>query len=487
MQLKLGKDSQGNYHGPMLNMMNRHGIITGATGTGKTVTLKLWVEQLSEQGVPTFLVDIKGDLNGFERNGAESEKLAQRMEKMRETLPDFQSFPVHYWDLFGENGLPIRTTISDMGPLLISRLLDLNETQTGIMHTVFKFADDQGLLLLDFKDFRAVLETIYENLSDLPSEYAGMNKNSLGAILRQVTTFEQQRADLIFGERALDVKDFCMVEGSKGVINLLSATKLYSSPKLYSTFLLWLLSELYEQFEEVGDCDQPKMVFFFDEAHLIFDKIPAVLLDQIEQVVRLIRSKGIGIYFITQTPNDLPDSVLSQLGNRIQHALRAYTAKEIKSLKLAVQGFRLNPKLDLEQVILSLGVGEAVVSFLDAEGTPGISEKVDILCPKSQFGHVEDIQVLNHDGLTQKYQTALDRESAFELLSQKALIFEPEKTKMTSQHSQSKDVIVQPPKKKGRPADSPLEKVGKSFMSSIARSLGSSLARGLMGVLKKMS
>ena len=501
MQLKLGKDLKGNYYGPMLNMLNRHGLISGATGTGKTFTLKLLTELLSEQGIPTFVVDIKGDLNGFEFKGKSGEKLNERLLKIEEPLPEFQAYPVQYWDLFGVKGLPVRTTISNMGPMLISRLLDLNEIQTSILHTIFKLADDQGLLLLDFKDLEAVVDYVYNNLATLPSDYAGINKSSLSAIIRQMNYFEQQNAAGFFGESELDIKDFEHTENGKGTINLLDATQLFSNAKLYSTFLLWLLSELYEQYEEIGDVEQPKMVFFFDEAHLIFDKIPKILLDQIEQVIRLIRSKGIGIYFITQSPNDLPDSVLSQLGNRVQHGLRAYTAKEIKALKLAAQGFRVNPELELEKVLLELGTGEAVVSFLDENGTPEISNKVFILSPKSQFGHVDGVAVFKGDALETKYKVLLDRESAYEKLSLRATSSpltdqtnsedNPVPAKQTSvKTTSSKSVKSDKPignstGKRGRPADTVMEKAAKSFMSSVARSIGSSLARGLMGILKR--
>ncbi|GAB6108898.1 helicase HerA-like domain-containing protein [Fusibacter bizertensis] len=483
-KLNIAKKNDGTYFGPCLDMINRHGLISGATGTGKTITMKLFVEKLSEKGIPTFLVDVKGDLNGFETSGKSSDKLVKRLEMLQESLPDFQTFPVQYWDLFGEKGLPIRTTISDMGPLLLARLLELNEVQSSILHTLFKLADDEGLLLLDFKDIKALVEYAYANSTSLPQGYGSLNKASLSAIIRQLNTFEQQNVSDFFGEQALEIEDFIGTEKGKGYINLVDASKLSMHPKLYSTFLLWLLSELYETFPEEGDLVQPKMVYFFDEAHLIFDKISPVLLNQIEQVVRLIRSKGIGIYFVTQSPTDIPDSVLGQLGNRIQHGLRAYTAKEIKQLKLAAQGFRVNPTLDIEKELLELGVGEALVSFLDEKGVPEVTERVQILAPSSAFGHVEEVNYFNHHSLNAKYQMPLDRASAFEKLHESAnKVAQNAKGQDTSSN---KSTPAQTPKKRGRKPDSMVEKVTKSFLSSLGRSVGSSLARGILGTLKKL-
>jgi Predicted ATPase len=491
-KFKIAKKSNGTYFGPCLEMINRHGLISGATGTGKTITMKLFVESLSQKGIPTFVVDVKGDLNGFETSGKSSDKLAKRLEMLAENLPDFQSFPVQYWDLFGEKGLPIRTTVSDMGPLLLSRLLALNDVQTSILHTLFKLADDEGLLLLDFKDIKALVEFAYANSTSLPEGYGSLNKASLSAILRQLNAFEQQKVSDFFGEQALEIEDFIGFDEGKGFINLVDASKLFMNPKLYSTFLLWLLSELYETFPEEGDMEQPKMVFFFDEAHLIFDKISPVLLNQIEQVVRLIRSKGIGIYFVTQSPTDIPDSVLGQLGNRIQHGLRAYTAKEIKQLKLAAQGFRVNPELDIEKALLELGVGEALVSFLDEKGVPEVTERVQILAPSSAFGHVDGVDCFKNLSLKAKYQLPLDRESAFEKLHEVASKANSarDKGKDTDKDIGKKESAMPKkqaaPKRRGRKPDTMVEKVTKSFLSSLGRSVGSSLARGLLGTLKKL-
>lgn len=514
-KFKIAKKSDGAYFGPSLDMINRHGLISGATGTGKTVSMKLFVEELSKRGIPTFVVDVKGDLNGFESSGTSSEKLLSRLEMLQESMPDFQSYPVQYWDLFGEKGLPIRTTISDMGPLLLARLLELNEIQTSILHTLFKLADDEGLLLLDFKDIKALVDFAYSNSASLPEGYGSLNKASLSAIIRQLNTFEQQNVSDFFGEQALEIEDFFGFEDGKGFINLVDASKLFMNPKLYSTFLLWLLSELYETFPEEGDLEKPKMVFFFDEAHLIFDKISPVLLNQIEQVVRLIRSKGIGIYFVTQSPTDIPDSVLGQLGNRIQHGLRAYTAKEIKQLKLAAQGFRVNPELDIEKALLELGVGEALVSFLDEKGVPEVTQRVQILAPSSAFGHIEGVDYFKNTSLRAKYQVALDRESAFEKLHETASKlkidnsngvkevdkkrgvyqvdqddqddrYEEDHHNQRSEKTARKTQTNKEPQRSGRKPDTMVEKVTKSFLTSLGRSVGSSLARGLLGTLKKL-
>ncbi len=480
--LEIGLKEDGTRVGLSKNMLNRHGLISGATGTGKTVTLKLMVEQLSASGIPSFVVDVKGDLNGFEKPGAWSEKLQKRLDAIGLAETTFGSFPVNYWDVFGKCGLPMRSTISNMGPLLLSKLLGLNDTQTSILHSVFQIADDEGLLLLDMKDLKSLLMYVYENNTTFSSAYGLMNKASLGAINRQLNMFDQQDAAVFFGEEALDLNDFEGVVDSFGLINRLDASKLFRQPKLYATVLLWLLSELYEHYEEVGDVNQPKMVFFFDEAHLIFDKISDVLLSQIEQVIRLIRSKGIGIYFITQMPNDLPDSVLSQLGNRIQHGLRAYTAKEISQLKLAVQGYRANPALDLQKVFLELGLGEAVVSFLDEEGVPSVSERVWILPPKSHIGAVVHVEYFNNQPLYKKYYEAVDRESAYEILAKQTV-------NINAEIPEAKSVSKPVSKAAGKPGRKPddfLTKITKSFVNSLSRTVGSSLARGLLGTLKKL-
>ncbi|OJV62079.1 MAG: ATP-binding protein [Clostridiales bacterium 38-18] len=486
-QLKIAKVLNKGVLGPVPSMINRHGLIAGATGTGKTITMKLFIEELSKLGVPTFLVDVKGDLNGFECKGQTSEKLTERLAQIEEATSEFDTFPTHYWDLFGKNGLPIRTTISDMGPMLLARLLSLNETQTSILHTLFKFADDEGLLLIDFKDLKALVEFAYNNSTNFLESYGGLNKASLGAVIRQLNTFEQMGVDAFFGEPALEIEDFMKIKSGKGVINRLDATQLVSNPLLYSTFLLWLLSEIYETLPEAGDLDVPKVVFFFDEAHLIFNKIPGILLSQIEQVIRLIRSKGVGIYFVTQSPTDLPDSVLGQLGNRIQHALRAYTAKEIKQLKLAAQTFRVNPSLNIEEALLSLGVGEALISCLDEKGTPNITERAYILAPQSAFGHQEEINYFIDAQLNEKYSVVVDRESAYERLQDENPLLDRNTSNPSTQNRTQKSIAESnAPKKRGRKPDSIFEKVAKSFISSLGSSAGRSLARGLLGTLKKL-
>lgn len=476
--LEIGLKEDGTRIGLCKKMLNRHGLISGATGTGKTVTLKLLVEQLSKNGIPSFVVDVKGDLNGFEKPGTWSDKFQERLDKIGFSEALFDKFPVNYWDVFGKCGLPMRSTISNMGPLLLSKLLGLNDTQTSVLHSVFQIADDEGLLLLDMKDLKSLLMYVYENNTMFSAEYGLLNKASLGAINRQLNMFDQQDTSAFFGEEAIDLKDFEGVVGSYGLINRLDASKLFRQPKLYATVLLWLLSELYEHYEEVGDVDQPKMVFFFDEAHLIFDKISDVLLSQIEQVIRLIRSKGIGIYFITQMPNDLPDSVLSQLGNRIQHGLRAYTAKEISQLKLAVQGYRVNPLLDLQKVFLELGLGEAVVSFLDESGVPSVSERVWILPPKSHIGSLVHVEYFNNQFLYKKYYEVVDRASAYERLAQQ--------TGTLKDDVSEKQKDVKPQSKPGRKPDDFLTKITKSFVNSLSRTVGNSLVRGLLGTLKKL-
>lgn len=473
--LEIGLKADGTRVGLSKTMINRHGLISGATGSGKTITLKLLVEQLSQNGIPSFVVDVKGDLNGFETPGMHSEKFQNRLNAIGLEEATFDQFPVNHWDVFGTSGLPMRSTISNMGPLLLAKLLGLNETQTSILHSVFQIADDEGLLLLDMKDLKALLMYVYENNTSFSANYGLLNKASLGAINRHLNMFEQQDVSDFFGEEALDLRDFEGVVESYGLINRLDASKLFRQPKLYATVLLWLLSELYEHYEEVGDIDQPKMVFFFDEAHLIFDKISDVLLSQIEQVIRLIRSKGIGIYFITQMPNDLPDSVLSQLGNRIQHGLRAYTAKEISQLKLAVQGYRVNPDLDLQKVFLELGVGEAVVSFLDDTGVPSMSERVWILPPKSHIGTVAEVDYFKNKSLYKKYYEVVDRESAYELLAKQTTVPKVE--------------VKEPKKEPGKPGRKPddfLTKITKSFVNTLSRTVGNSLARGLLGTFKKL-
>ena len=403
-------------------LANRHGLITGATGTGKTVTLQKLAESFSQIGVPVFMSDVKGDLTGISQQGTIGGKMADILKERGLPLPEPTSCPVTLWDVFGEQGHPVRATISDMGPLLLSRMLDLNETQTGVLNLVFKIADDSGLLLLDLKDLRSMLSFVGENAKQFTTQYGNVSTASVGAIQRGLLTLESQGGDRFFGEPMLNLDDMMQTVGGKGVINILSADKLMQSPRLYATFLLWMLSDLYERLPEIGDPEKPKFAFFFDEAHLLFNDAPKVLLERIELVVRLIRSKGVGVYFVTQNPIDVPDTVLAQLGNRVQHALRAFTARDQKAVKATAETMRGNPQLDVEAAITELGTGEALVSFLDAKGRPGITERVYVIPPGSQIGPITDAQraELNKNSLIAgTYEQTVDRESAYEMLAQR--------------------------------------------------------------------
>lgn len=400
------------------NMANRHGLIAGATGTGKTVTLQVLAEQFSAIGVPVFMADVKGDLTGISQPGKPHPKIDERRKLLGlEFTP--AGCPTTIWDVFGEQGHPVRATISEMGPLLLSRIFNLNDTQEGVLSLVFKIADDNGLLLLDLKDLRAALSYVGENASQFTTDYGNISPASVGAIQRGLLALEQQGGDKFFGEPALALDDLMQTDNGKGVINILVADKLLSSPRLYSTFLLWMLSELFENLPEVGDREKPKLVFFFDEAHLLFNESPKELLDKIEQVIRLVRSKGIGVYFVTQNPLDIPDTVLGQLGNRVQHALRAYTPRDQKAVKAAAQTFRENPAISVETVITELGVGEALVSFLDEKGRPTIVERAYVCPPQSQIGPISPEQratLLQNSLVAGTYEKVVDRESAFEKL-----------------------------------------------------------------------
>jgi len=400
-------------------LANRHGLITGATGTGKTITLQVLAERLSSIGVPVFMADVKGDLSGLAAPGVESPKLKQRLDALG--IVDWQpaKFPAAFWDVAGQQGHPVRATISDMGPILLARLLNLNDTQAGVLQLVFKIADDQGLMLLDLKDLRAMVQYVGENAKTFTTEYGNVSAASIGAIQRGLLTLEEQGGDLFFGEPMLDINDLMQTDDGKGIVNILAADKLMTSPRLYSTFLLWLLSELFEQLPEVGDVDKPKLVFFFDEAHLLFNEAPPALLEKIEQVVRLIRSKGVGVYFVTQNPLDIPDTVLGQLGNRVQHALRAFTPRDQKAVATAAETLRPNPAFDAATAITELGVGEALVSFLDEKGRPTIVERAFILPPASRIGPLsaeERSAVIKASLVYGVYEATMDRESAYEKL-----------------------------------------------------------------------
>ena len=397
---------------------NRHGLITGATGTGKTITLQTMAEGFSRIGVPVFMADVKGDLTGLSQVGALGSKLAKVLTERALPAPEFAAFPTTLWDVFGEQGHPVRATVSDLGPLLLGRMLNLNETQAGVLQLVFKIADDDGLLLLDMKDLRAMCQLVGDNASEFTTEYGNISAASIGAIQRGLMQIEAQGGDQFFGEPMLNIADFLQTDANgHGMINILAADKLMSAPRLYATFLLWLLSELFENLPEVGDLDQPKIVFFFDEAHLLFADAPKVLIERIELVVRLVRSKGVGVFFVTQNPLDIPDSVLAQLGNRVQHALRAFTPRDQKAVKSAADTMRPNPNLDIGAAITELAVGEALVSFLDEKGRPGITQRVYVLPPASQIGPItpEQRTALMADSIVAGvYEKTLDRESAFE-------------------------------------------------------------------------
>ena len=426
--LYLAKSEDG-YPALLPQMSNRHGLITGATGTGKTVTLQSMAERLSYAGVPVFMADVKGDLSGAGAAGIVSPKLQKRIDELG--LEGFVPYAnaVAFWDVFGQSGIPVRATISDMGPLLLARLLNLNDTQTGVLQLVFKIADDQGLLLLDLKDLRAMIQHVGENAKTFTTEYGNVSTASIGAIQRGLLTLEEQGGDLFFGEPMLNINDLMQVdENGRGVINILAADKLIHAPALYSTFLLWLLAELFEQLPEAGDLDKPKLVFFFDEAHLLFTDAPQALTDKVEQVVRLIRSKGVGVFFVTQNPLDVPDKILGQLGNRVQHALRAFTPRDQKAVQAAAQTMRANPKFDAATVITELGVGEALVSFLDEKGRPTVVERSIIFPPASRLGPLtpeERQAMIQASPLLAAYGATVDRESAYETLRGKPANTQP--------------------------------------------------------------
>ena len=505
----LCQGSEGSIH-LTPKMANRHGLIAGATGTGKTVTLKVLAESFSEMGVPVFLADIKGDVSGMCLPGEDSEGFQKRIRNKLGLEIDwkFEGYPIRFWDVYGKKGHPVRTTISEMGPELLSRLLELNDTQTGIMNIIFRVADEQGLLLLDLKDLRSMVQYVGENATALKTKYGNVSAQSVGAIQRALLRLEDQGGNIFFGEPALEIKDwFAQDEKGYGVINMLHCTELFQSPLLYSTFLLWMLSELYESMPEAGDLDKPKMVFFFDEAHLIFKDAPRSLLDKVEQIVRLIRSKGIGIYFITQLPSDIPDSVLSQLGNKLQHALRAYTPKDQKALKVAAQSFRPNPKLDAEAALSELGTGEVLVSLLDEEGIPGIVHRAYVMPPRSFLGVAEESkrqEIINASPLHSKYAKTVDRESAYEVLQKRAELaakeaaeeageeYVPEEETLQeeirrnsrSTSTKAKKTTTRRTTTKKEPP-SMFEKVAEKAATSFGRSIANALARGILGSLLK--
>jgi DNA helicase HerA-like ATPase len=460
--------------GITLKMANRHGLIAGATGTGKTVTLRVIAEQLSARGVPVFLVDAKGDLSGLARPGGEDAKVRARAAQLG-VEPRYAAVPVEPWDVFGEAGHPIRVTTSEMGPLLLSRMLSLNEIQAGVLQLVFKLADDNGLLLLDLKDLRAMLAHVADHAGEIKQRYGNVSAASVGAIQRGLVALEQEGGDRFFGEPAFDLEDLIRTVDGRGVVNLFQAQRLMRAPRLYSTFLLWMLSELFERLPEVGDVERPKLVFFFDEAHLLFDDAAPALIDKLEQVVRLIRSKGVGVYFITQSPCVIPDEVLGQLGNRVQHALRAFSPRDQKIVRSAAETFRPNPALHVARVITELGVGEALVSFLDEQGTPSEVQRGLVLPPGSRLAPLapeELAAVIEQSPLVGRYEHAIDRESAYEQLAAR---------------NQAPPVATTPRARTAKPPPLPIDKTMGAFVQSAARALGGSvgreLARGVLGSL----
>lgn len=470
----------------LARMANRHGLIAGATGTGKTVSLQILAEHFSRIGVPVFLADVKGDLSGLATEGKLNDKITARLETIG--LKDFklQPNPVLFWDIFARFGHPIRTTISDIGPLMLSNLLELNDTQTGVLYSAFDFADDNGLLLLDLKDLRSLLNWISENRKEIGSDYGNISPASVGAIQRSLLVLEEQGAEHFLGEPAVKLDDLMITDFSgRGVISIMDVTRLMTaSPRLYATFLLWLLAELFEQLPEVGDPDKPKLVLFFDEAHLLFDDAPKALLDKIEQVVRLIRSKGVGVYFISQNPLDIPDEILGQLGTRIQHALRAFTPRDQKAVKSAAQTFRSNPKLDTETVITELGTGEALVSVLDEKGRPTPVERVLIRPPESRIGPLSEDErqaVLSRSPLKGRYDDVIDRESAHEVLKQRT-----EEEARVEAAKKAEQVQEKEQQARARPR-AKRQSVGEALLKSAARSIGSQIGRriirGILGSL----
>lgn len=471
-------------------MANRHGLITGATGTGKTVTLQTLAEQFSAIGVPCFMSDIKGDLSGMAKTGGGNKKVEERIERLQLTEHQYRSFPVTFWDPFGQQGHPVRATVSDMGPLLLSRMLELNETQSGVLNLVFKVADDNGLLLLDLKDLRAMLQFVGDNAKSLTTNYGNVSAASIGAIQRGLLALEGQGGEAILGEPMLDIHDLMQTDRGQGVINILAADRLVQTPKLYATLLLWLLSELFENLPEAGDLDKPKLVFFFDEAHLLFSDAPSALVDKIEQVVRLIRSKGVGVYFVTQNPADIPDKVLSQLGNRVQHALRAFSPRDQKAVKAAAETMRDNPELDEAAAITELEVGEALVSCLDEKGSPGMVERAFIIPPLGQIGPIsqqERQQLMQSSLVAGVYDTAVDRESAYELLKTRAAKTVQPQTPQGSATTGGLGGILGDLLGGGgngsRQREGVVEALAKSAARSVGSQLGRAIIRGVMGSL----
>lgn len=486
-----------------LKLANRHGLITGATGTGKTVSLQILAEGFSKHGVPVFCADVKGDLSGVAAKGVTKDFLEERARKIDFDDYTYEAFPTVFWDLFGEQGHPIRTTVSEMGPLLLSRLMNLNDTQEGVLNIAFRVADEEGLLLLDLKDLRALIANVAERAEELSAEYGNVSKSSVGAIQRSLLVLEEQGGENFFGEPALDIADLMRTTSrGEGYVNVLAADKLMQSPRLYATFLLWLLAELFEEMPEIGDPEKPKLVFFFDEAHLLFDEAPKALVEKVEQVVRLIRSKGVGVYFVTQNPLDVPDSVSGQLGNRVQHALRAYTPREQRAVKAAAETFRPNPDFKTDRVIMELGVGEALVSTLEKKGQPSIVQRTLIRPPSSRLGPLKDDErgeVIKESPVYGVYDEDVDRVSAYETLKKRAKTKaeqeERQREKETAAATSKRGAFTIPTKSASRSRStksrrsSRRQSTTEALVKSVARSAGSALGRaiirGVLGSLKK--
>jgi len=475
-------------------LANRHGLITGATGTGKTVTLQKLAEQFSAIGVPVFMADVKGDLTGISQQGSVPDKLAAVLKDRGLGLPEPVACPTTLWDVFGEQGHPVRATITDMGPLLLGRMLDLNETQLGVLNLVFKVADDNGLLLLDLKDLRTMLSYVGDNAKQFTTEYGNVSAASIGAIQRGLLQIESQGGEKFFGEPMLDINDLLQTVSGRGVVNILAADKLMNSPRLYATFLLWMLSELFEQLPEIGDPEKPKLVFFFDEAHLLFNEAPKVLVERIELVVRLVRSKGVGVYFVTQNPLDIPDSVLAQLGNRVQHALRAFTPRDQKAVKATATTMRQKPGLDIEAAITELAVGEALVSLLDAKGRPSITERVYVLLPGSQLGPITPQQrkaLISQSLVAGVYEKIVDRESAYEKLKARTADVAAQAPGAIPGAAPAQDgggllgglndVLFGSTGPRGGKRDGLAQTMAKSAVRTMGTSLGREILRGVLG------
>ena len=478
----------------LLNKVNRHGLISGATGTGKTVTLKVLTEGLSDAGVPTILADVKGDLANISKPGEINDKLQERLNELGISNFEFKNYPVNMWDVYGEKGIPLRVTVSEMGPLMLSKILDLNDTQMGVLNIIFKVADSEGLLLIDLKDLKQVINFVNDNRDEISKNYGNVASQSLSAISRKLLFIEDAGGDLFFGEPAIDINDLVRNDASgRGIVNILNSSKLISNPLLYSMLLLYLLSEIYENFPEVGDLEKPKLVFFFDEAHLLFNNTPSVLKDKIIQVVRLVRSKGVGVFFITQNPLDVPEEVSSQLSNRIVHQLRAYSPKELKAINAVANTFRQDDSMDLKEEIINLRTGEAIVSFADESGAPTLADKALILPPHSSFATLNDSEYRNlveSSNLYSKYKNSVDRESAYEVLIKR---IENEKIKEEREkleeekrkEMENREKELEKERKSSRKQKSYIDKGIDSMLGTITRSIGREIARGILGSMKK--